>query len=342
MLFVLGMFSFVLLTGISLPACGSPAVEIPDHNLNIMIRNAIGKLEGDIYPWDLEELTVLEAGRYNLYSTEHIKGMIYDLTGLEYCTSLEVLDLNTNPITDITPLASLTKLNALILSNTGITDITSLASLTLLETLDLSNNQITDISSLASLTNLKTLYLQDNMIKDISSLASITSLQELYLFNNRINDISSLSSTDSLKILSLGPIWSVTQSIFTPQMPGGSNQVSDLSPLRNLVTLEYLNLNANEVSDLHPISNLVNLKKLFLYSNLITDISPLASLVNLVELNLSSNEIDDISPLLDLTSLKKLAIYRGVREESSAEAQVVGKELMDRGVSFIVDEDSSP
>jgi Leucine-rich repeat (LRR) protein len=225
----------VFLTGIGLPSCSSDVVEIPDSDLNILIRKAIGKLEGDIYPWELEEVKILKASREDMFEISGVSGMIYDLTGLEYCTNLEYLNLSNNPIKDITPLASLNRLNTLILSKTGISDITPLDSLTLLETLDLSDNQIRDISALASLTNLTT----------------------LYLFNNQISDISSLSSLDNLKVLCLGLRWSVTQSVMSPIVSGYSNQVSNLSPLRNLTSLEYLNLNANEVSNLKPISGSV-------------------------------------------------------------------------------------
>jgi Leucine-rich repeat (LRR) protein len=68
----------------------------PDKNLERAVRKAIGKPTGPIYVADLEKLTKLDAGLES----------ITDLTGLEYCTDLEKLDLRTNPISDIKPLIS--------------------------------------------------------------------------------------------------------------------------------------------------------------------------------------------------------------------------------------------
>lgn len=53
-------------------------VNFPDTNLEAVIREAIGKPEGDIYQSDLEGLTK--------FSAEY-KG-IANLSGLEYCTNL--------------------------------------------------------------------------------------------------------------------------------------------------------------------------------------------------------------------------------------------------------------
>lgn len=310
----------VLLSGVCLIACGPRPVEIPDHDLNVMIRNAIEKPEGNIYPWELEELKTLKAGKMELWTTRHTIGDIFDLTGLEYCVNLQYLDLNTNPITDITPLASLTKLRTLILNNAGITDISPLASLSLLETLNLANNQI----------------------MDISALASVTSLRELYLFNNKISDISALSMLNNLEVLLLGPIWEFRFSMDPILiLPGSSNRVSDLSPLQDLVSLKYLNVGANVISDIKPISNLVNLKILSLFSNYITDIYPLVSLVKLNELNLFANEIEDVHPLLSLINLKKLNLFGSSREYIDKNREVLVN-LMDKGVEFSLDEDSPP
>ncbi|MGC8845055.1 MAG: leucine-rich repeat domain-containing protein, partial [Candidatus Hydrogenedens sp.] len=79
---------------------------------------------------------------------------ITDLTGLEACTSLTVLNLVSNEITNVSPLSSLTNLIYLLLGKNQITDISSLSGLTGLQYLDIGMNQISDISALSTLTNL--------------------------------------------------------------------------------------------------------------------------------------------------------------------------------------------
>lgn len=75
-------------------------VIFPDPNLEAMIRDAINKPEGAIYAADLVELKSLEAPG---------KG-IKDITGLEYSTNLQTLDLFFNQITDVSPLSGLTNI----------------------------------------------------------------------------------------------------------------------------------------------------------------------------------------------------------------------------------------
>ena len=134
----------MMMTGAILTGCGTETVEIPDNDLETVIRHVIEKPEGDIFAWELEEITELKAGRNELYYYKGTTGVIQDLTGLEYCINLEYLDISGNGIRDISPLSSLTRLKILIISDNGITDISPLASLTLLEELNLYNNGITD------------------------------------------------------------------------------------------------------------------------------------------------------------------------------------------------------
>jgi Leucine-rich repeat (LRR) protein len=88
-----------------------------------------------------------------------------------------------------------------------------------------------------------------------------------------------------------------------------SNSFSDLSPLSHLVNLQYLNLRNNYlVSDITPLAGLTKLKTLNLAGDgKITNLTPLSGLASLEDLNLlSANGITDISPISKLINLKKL------------------------------------
>ena len=135
-------------------------VVFPDPGLEAAIRGAIGKPTGDIYLDELLAITYLRA----------LSLGIVDLSGLEYCTNLEILRLSYNQIVDISPLAALTNLQTLYLYYNRIVDISGLGGLTNLQTLSLSRNRIVDVGPLEALTNLQTLHLYTNQIVDISPL----------------------------------------------------------------------------------------------------------------------------------------------------------------------------
>ena len=70
-----------------------------------------------------------------------------------------------------------------------------------------------------------------------------------------------------------------------------------------MVNLETLYLESNQITDISPLSNLVNLESLYLANNPITDISPLKNFVNLSYLQLhstlnSQQQIDELKKAL--------------------------------------------
>ena len=198
----------------------------PDSSLETAVREAINKPEGPIDISDLEPFTTLEArGRG-----------ISDLTGLEYCINLQVIELRDNNVSNTSPLAGLINLRDLGLWGNNISDISPLAGLTNLEVLHLHHNNISDISPLANLTFLHILHLPNNNVSDISPLAGLTYLSGLDLEGNNISDISALVGLTKLRDLSLKV-----------------NNISNLSPLVGLTDLYILNLIDNNISGISPL-----------------------------------------------------------------------------------------
>lgn len=187
----------------------------PDSNLETAIREAINKLEGPICIFDLEPFTTLVArGRG-----------ISDLTGLEYCINLQVLELRDNNVSNTSPLAGLINLRVLGLWGNNISDISPLEDLTNLHILHLPNNNISDISPLAVLIKLSGIDLDGNNINDISPLAGLTKLMDLNLKVNNISDLSPLVGLTDLHILNLV-----------------DNNISSISPL-----VENIGLGAGDI-----------------------------------------------------------------------------------------------
>ena len=105
-------------------------VFFPDSHLERAVREAIGKETDKLTSSDLDGLIELTA----------IGQGISNLSGLEHCTSLVLLNLGENYIENLSPLAGLTGLKTLILRSNEIANISSLAGLTDLVTLDLDFN----------------------------------------------------------------------------------------------------------------------------------------------------------------------------------------------------------
>ncbi len=86
------------------------------------------------------------------------------------------------------------------------------------------------------------------------------------------------------------------------------DQVSDVTPLAGLTSLESLMLVGTQVSDVSPLAGLTSLKLLYLSDAHVTDITPLAGLTSLEQLYLANTQVSDVTPLAGLTSLEQLAL----------------------------------
>ena len=89
----------------------------------------------------------------------------------------------------------------------------------------------------------------------------------------------------------------------------------DISPLKGLSRLEYVDLSQNRIQDLRPLKNLANLSTLILEQNHITNLEALADLNQLKNLNLNQNQIHDPLPgkestLSKITSLELLLLSK--------------------------------
>ena len=280
-------------------------VTIPDANLRAAVEQALGKQGGEtITSAEMERMTYLYCGARD----------IKDLTGLEFATGLDELELAVNAITDVTPLSGLTNLMWLYLYDNAITDATALARLTKLTWLSLDENALTDVTPLAGLTKLTWLSLYDNAITDVTPLAGLTKLDELLdLGRNAIRDVTPLAGLTKLRELLLddnaitdpSPLSSLTQLTY---LELGGNPIRDVTPLAGLTQLEDLGLGSNAITDVTPLAGLTELARLYLSDNDITDVSPLSGLTSLTGLSLGNNKITDVTPLAGLTQIRGLRL----------------------------------
>ena len=226
---------FLVVTLCFTPAAGTQEEDVmhfPDRNLEAAVRAALERPGGILTPADMQALTELEAGQYD----------IRDLTGLEYAANLESLSLYNNHLEDLSPLVELKELRVLNLNHNRLSDLAPLSGLTSLEALHLGGNHITNLTPLTSLTALRELYLFENRIKHIAPLTSLDKLETLNLDHNQVANLTPLGELSLLGWLSLE-----------------GNTIEDLDPLAALTELEFLNVNDNRVHHIEALAQLDNL-----------------------------------------------------------------------------------
>ena len=143
----------------------------------------------------------------------------------------------------------------------------------------------------------------DFFILDLEGLQYAVNLTVLEIIDGSLDDISQVSSLTKLTTLNLSL----------------NVRISDVTPVGNLLNLEFLDLSGNAVGDISPLGNLTNLEYLGLSNNDVRDISPLSGLPELRELDFNNNAaLEDYSPLQNLPNLQVLDLSnRFFTEEDS-------------------------
>src|SRR5882672_11330410 len=157
------VFVFTACVALCNSARAQTVVHFADANLELAVRQAIGKLTGELTVVDLQPLTFLYAFDQN----------IRNLSGLEFATNLTNLYLYSNQIRSIQTLEHMPQLTALGIGDNRIRDLTPLRALTNLYMLSVGGNAVWDYSPLRSLTNLSLLDLDYACLFDISFLSSM-------------------------------------------------------------------------------------------------------------------------------------------------------------------------
>ena len=166
-------------------------VTIPDANLRAAIRAELGIPTDPLTDDDL-------AGMGKLIAEG---ALIADLTGLEYATSMTILNLRDNEVSDLSTLGALANLTDLWLGGNNISSVAPLAGLTSVKGLGLGDNQLINISPLSGLGTLSFLDLNSNQVSDTSQLAGLSNLLLLFLQSNPITNITPLAGLTGLASL---------------------------------------------------------------------------------------------------------------------------------------------
>ena len=180
------------------------------------------------------------------------------------------------------------------------------------------NRGITSLAGIERMTGLTTLDISGNLITDFSPLNGLTNLNSIRAIKCAITDISFLQGKE-LVMVKIGNLGGANVNDYEPSAM--DNKISDLSPLKNqlkldtldleftgapelstsnigsLPALEYLYAMGNGIQDISGISGSPKLKVVSLSRNNISNISPLSGANNMQEVLLESNQIKDLSAL---------------------------------------------
>ncbi|HCK52573.1 MAG TPA: leucine-rich repeat domain-containing protein [Planctomycetaceae bacterium] len=200
-----------------------------DAKLEAVIKAILKKKQAKTDP-------IQEADLKTIFFLEAPGKEITNLSGLEKCPNLALINLSKNAITDLKPLAGLKNVQSLDLSNNKIADVTPLAKLEKLQYLQLENNQVEKLDGLAGLKKLSAVYLSNNKVVSVAPLKGLEKLSSLYLDNNKVADLGPLKGLKWVANLALR-----------------NNQVKDVGALANMTELRYTFLEGNKVTDLGPL-----------------------------------------------------------------------------------------
>ena len=147
------------------------------------------------------------------------------------------------------------------------------------------------IASLADLAHFRNLHYLDVYKNDLQDLSGLEDLPLLGVFtvDCRIHSVVDFSSLKELGLLILM-----------------SEDISDITPLAGMNSLDTLCLNENPIEDLSPVKNIPQLLSLYFRNAPVSNIQVLAEMEQLEEIILDGTQVTDLSPLDQLPNLQKL------------------------------------
>ena len=279
---------------------------------------------------------------------ESSKDCITDITGLEYFTSLETLNLKYNTVSDAKPIEGISTLQVLILGENPISSI-NLDKLGELTDLRLYGTNISEID-LSKTPKIESLYLQRTKVSKVD-LTPLQSLDQALI--NNCSNLSEIKASNLPSLTRLDAVKGNLTSFEISDCPSlrelhlNSNKLTSIK-LNNLAMLMLLNIYDNQLTSI-DVSNLPFLMRLFVYDNQLTSIDLSANVMlrefrasnnPLTEVNLSTNENLVSLELENMSKMKTLNIKNGFYDEWESEYLIVDgntaleKVITDPGAEF--------
>lgn len=256
---------------------------IEDDNLRFMINSRYNREGSDeelrklpVTKEMVKNLRILSPEQWKPHDSHEVDFMLKSLKGLEYAENLEWLSLVNQQESSLEPLKNCKKLKHLDMRNNDkITDISPLSNLVNLEELDMRSVKCGNIEALSNCKKLRSLIAFSCGIKDLKPLENLLNLEYLEIEFNEFEDVSALKNLTNLKYLDISKL-GMKYDIFGNKNP----TVKSIAALEKLVNLEFLSISSNDIKDLTPLKNMNKLRHLGAANNLIDDWSPIYNLGN--------------------------------------------------------------
>ncbi|QIK63683.1 hypothetical protein G7068_11150 [Leucobacter viscericola] len=202
-------------------------VEMPD----VALRAAVLKQVGGG--------STLTRGKMRLFTSLTAQNAgITDLTGLEYASSLRIVDLRGNSFPTIEPLRGLANIAQLNVSSSKISDIDAVSTMPQINYLQFNWTTVADIEPLRGKDLLWRVEMAGTKVASLDPLRDIPALIELYFQETPVSDLSPLAERTKLITLS-----------------APNTEVADLTPLAGFPNLQTVNVNGARVSDLSMLGS---------------------------------------------------------------------------------------
>ncbi len=262
----------------------STVITFSDANFEALIRVTLNKPTGNITDSDLETITSLSGGGWN----------ISNISGIEYCTNLQTLTLWGNQISNISSLSNLLNLKVI----------------------GMDANQIIDIYPLVQNSGIGSgdiVYLTNNPLSSASINTYIPQLEArgvtVHYGSGTVITFSDANFEALIRVTLNKPTGNITDSDMETitSLSGGGWNISNISGIEYCTNLQTLTLWGNQISNISSLSNLLNLKVIGMDANQIIDIYPLVQnsgigsgdIVYLTNNPLSSTSINTYIPQLE-------------------------------------------
>ena len=176
---------------------------------------------------------------------------------------------------------------------------------------------------------------------DLTRMIYLKDLTILQANPDELGCLASLPELESLLITGCTPSKEVMTTIAALEnlksLTLAQGGISDISPLVNAHSLEYLDLSYNSIGDVTPISSLPNLKTLYMAHNALTDLSALNTLSSLERLNVSYNSLTSIAPISANLALTELRASNNLIVSLGALNNLPGLKVLDVGHNNLTD-----
>ena len=244
---------------------------------------------------DIDNLEPLKVF-YNLKTLRLKSCKIVSLEPIKDCKHLQILDITDNQIKSLQPIKSIENIQRIYCENTALdsADINGFRnhrpSCVVVYKTALLRNWWIDVSD-AWRSVFKRFVPYENSPTD-EQLHVMIALDSIYAIDNAgINTLLPIQKMDRIRTLTLI-----------------NCRISDLSPIKTVATILYLDCSKNPLKDLLPLTGLNNLKRLVLENTGVSDLEPLATMASIEYLNLAGTQVKELDDIEKYVILKQLDI----------------------------------